>query len=332
MDSIFRSRILTEAVNNIKTVPTLILDTVFARKKYELSEQLAWDVITGNETILKNLKATDASSIADGVGRKTVTTAAPRFAEKRLVTLADLNALRGFGEQFRPELMARKIAEEQADMKAKIDRTREFMAASCLDGKIYDSDGTTVLVDYGLTGTHTVTLTGTDLWTDTESNPLKKIRAWKKLIAQAVNTVDRFVAFVGTDAMDALLENAAVKSYMQYQMGAQIAQSGRIVRLAEVDLVEYSGSYVNGSGTRTDLIGAKYFKLVGISNENAAELYVPTLMLSDPSGVGKGQAAQMFSSDSWEQKDPDGRWIRVESRPLPVLFKPDCIVNAKVVA
>jgi hypothetical protein len=50
-----------------------------------------------------------------------------------------------------------------------------------------------------------------------------------------------------------------------------------------------------------------------------------------PQGVGNVGPGEMFFSKSWTEKDPSGRWIKVESRPLPVLQRPGAIVYAKVV-
>ncbi|MBF0410981.1 MAG: major capsid protein [Candidatus Riflebacteria bacterium] len=328
MDNLFKIRVLTEAVNKIKTGTSLILDTVFSRKKMELSSRLAWDIISGNETLLKNLKVTDSASISNLIGRSNVICEAPRFAEKRMVTAAMFDNLRAFGEQDRPQLLAAKIAEEQLDMKGKIDRTREFMAAKALGGQVVDVDGK-VLVDYNFSETQKPVLEGKKLWTDSESDPIKDIRGWVKLIKQSVNTVGRLAAFVATDVMDALLNHPKVLDLLKYTSGSQLAENGRIVHLAGVDLIEYNGSYIL-NGIRYDFIPSKYFVLIGIDRENAAELYAPVVDLDAPNGVGSGLAASMFFSKSWKVEDPSGRWIKVEARPLPVLFKPECIVYAKV--
>lgn len=328
VDALFKSRNLTEAVNKIKPVTTSILDMVFGRKKFNTSSALQWDVVSGSERILRNLKPSEAAQIQNKNGRSTVTVTAPRFAPKRFVAAADLDALRRLGD-VAPELIAEKVNEELSDMKGNVDRTREFMAAKALSGQVVDDAGS-VLVDYGFAGAQKPTLAGTDKWTDSESKPINKIRAWKKAIIQKVGYVQKFVAFCASDVMDSLLANASVSDMIKYVAGAKVAEEGRIVTLAGVELVEILESYVDANGATQDLIPAGYFALVGVAPENAAEMYAPTVDLSDPSGVGKGQAAAMFYSKAWDEQDPSGKWLKIEARPLPALLKPECVIYAKV--
>jgi hypothetical protein len=330
MDNLFKTRVLCETVNKITPVKTRILDIVFGRKKLQISDLFAWDVVSGSETVLGNLKPGEPATIRAALGRKTVTCAGPRFAEKTFLAASDLNAIRAVGSQFAPELMSTRIAEEQTDMRAKMDRTREFMASKALAGQVVDAAGV-VLCDYNFPAAQKPVLVGKNLWTDSESVVLKNIRAWKKLIGQAVNSVDKFIAFASSTAMDALLMNPGVQELLKYNSGSQIAEEGRIAQLAGVQIEEILSSYVDGNGLRQDFIPDGYLVLVGVSSENAGELFAPIVDLKDPNGVGSGNAASMFFSKSWEVEDPSGRWIKVEARPLPVLFKPECIVYAKVV-
>jgi hypothetical protein len=328
MDALFRARNLTEVVNKIKTVKTEILDIVFGRKKYQTSSLISWDVKSGTERILKNLKAADPAQIQKTAGKAMITVEAPRFAPKRFIPASKLDSLRRLGD-VAPELIADAVNDELTDMKAAIDRTREFQAAKALSGQIVDDAGV-VLVDYGFSGTQTPTLAGKAKWTDSESNPLTAIRAWKKIIIQAVGDVSRFVAFCPSDVMDSLLTNPALSELIKYNIGAQVAEQGRIATVAGVEIHEILGSYLDSSAVRHDMVAATYFILVGIAPENAAEMYAPVVDLADPNGVGKGQAASMFFSKSWDEEDPSGRWIKAEARPLPALLKPECVVYAKV--
>lgn len=330
MDSLFKTRVLCAAINKIKPVPTLILDKIFGAKEFLVSGRFAWDIVSGSERILKNLKVHEPAQVANLTGRSTVTCSGTRFSEKRLITAADIADMRKFGEQFLPELLSARINRELTDMRSKIDRTREFMAAKALTGTVVDDAGVT-LVDYSFAGAHLPVLVNKNLWTDSESDPVKNLRAWKKIIVQAVGGVDAWIAICGSEAMDALLVNPNVLSLLKYTAGNQIAEKGRIAMLAETDINEYLGSYLDSSNVRQDLIGAKYFALIGVSAQTAGEIYAPAADLEDPNGIGSGNPASMFFSKSWTEKDPSGYWIKVEARPLPVLYKPEAVVYAKVV-
>lgn len=329
MDNIFKVIVLTAAVNAMRPVRTRVLDKVFGRKKRQLSDRFAWDIKSSDERLLKNIHVTDEAQVTNKTGRKTVTCEAPRFAEKRLISAADLNAARAFGSQAGTEMMKEKVADEQFDMRTDVDRTREFMAVKALSGTVVDEAGSTI-VDYNFPAAQKPVLAGTAKWTDAASDPVKNIRAWKKLIANEVN-VDSWAAFCGDGAMDALINNDNARELLKYLAGQQMAEEGRIARMAGVDIEEYFGTYKNAAGARQEMIASNIFILVGLGPDTAAELYAPVVDLEAAGGVGSGQQASMFFSKSWPEKDPSGNWIKVESRPLPVIFRPQCIVYAQVI-
>lgn len=328
-DSAFSSRVLTAAINKMRTVRTRALDMIFPRKKRQLSDLFAWDIKSSSERLLKNIRVSDAAQTTNKTGRKTVTCQAPRFAEKRLISAADLNSMRAHGEANAPELLKERLADEQFDMKGDVDRTREFMAIKALSGQVVDESGA-VIVDYNFPAEQKPVLAGAALWTDAAGKPVTNIRAWKKHIADRVN-VDKFVALCGSDAMDALISNGQAIELLKYSAGKQIAEEGRIAHLAGVEIEEYFGTYKDAAGDLQDLLPANVFCLVGLSADNAAELFAPVVDLKASGGVGKSKEAQVFFSKQWEVEDPSGRWVKVEARPLPVLFKPECVIWAEVV-
>ena len=330
MDALFTSQVLTEAINQVYPVKTTILDKVFGAKKFLPTGVFSWDIITGSRRILKNLKVGDSATVRDKQGRKTVTCNGARFSEKRFISAADLDKLRGFGEQYLPQLVGDMIRTELEDIKSDVDRTREYMAAKAITGTIVDDAGVTI-VDFGFSGAQAPVLIGKQKWDDSESNPIKNIRAWKKLITKAVGSVDKFVAFCGATAMDALIENEAILKLLGFSNGKQIADEGRIINLAGVDIEEITGTYLDSSNVAQNLIADAEFILVGVSSQTAAEIFAPVVDLKDANGVGSGNPASMFFSKSWETEDPSGKWIKGEARPLPILYKPDAIIKATVV-
>jgi len=326
----FTARQLTLAVNRMKPAPTRVLDTVFPRKKRQLTGTFEWEIKEGSGHLLANISTAAPAQVRGGIGRKVVTCKAPRFSEKEFISANDLKDMRAFGSVTATELLKERIGDEQADMRTSVDLTREFMAVKALSGQVVDKDGA-VLVDYHLPAEHKPTLTGTALWTDDASDPVKNLRAWKKLISQQAGPVTGFAAFCGSGAMDALINNKNARELLQYTAGQQIAEEGRVARLAKINIDEYDGTYTDDGGTMHDMIPEDVFALVGLGPQISAELFAPVIDLEAPAGVGKGKPADMFFSKMWDEKDPSGKWIKVEARPLPVFFQPLAVVWATVV-
>ena len=330
MDSIFLTRVLMGVINKLKPAPTLILDTVFATKKRSLSSLFSWDILTSSERILKSIKVSSPASMADTQGGTRISCDAPRFAEKRLITAGEMTSMRAFGTTAGMELLQEKVGENLKDIRRKIDITREFMAAKALSGQIIDESGS-VLVDFNFAAAQKPTLTGTALWTDAASDPVANIRAWQKQVGQALGNVQKWVAFCGTDAMDALLNNQNVRELLKYTQGNDVAEKGRIANLAGVEIIEYFGSYIDENGARQDLIPVDRFITVAITGDQAMEIYAPVVDFDSESGVGMGKPGEVFFAKAWDSKDPSGKWLKGESRPLPVLTRPEAVVYAKVV-
>ncbi|MDH3360639.1 MAG: major capsid protein, partial [Desulfobulbaceae bacterium] len=298
-----------------------VLDVVFKRKKRQLSSVFSWDVKTGTNQLMDAIAVSAEATVRGGIGRANITCNAPRYSEKELITAADIADMRKFGSATEAELIKERVGDEQADMKANVDLTREFQAVKALEGKVVDKNGKTI-VDFNFPAEHKPVLTGTALWTDADSDPIKNLRAWKKMITRSCGgLVTGWHAFCGSDAMDALMSNANALEKLKFMAGQQIAEEGRIARLAKVEIEEYDGAYTDSSGTVHDMIPANVFALVGLVPDGAAELFAPVIDLKAPGGVGKGKKADIFFSKMWESEDPSGKWIKIESRPLPALMR-----------
>ena len=336
MDELFSYRVLTAAVNQMKAPARKIFNRFFAPvAKGVPSGLIQFDVISGSEEVLGRIRLDEPSTFENNTHRVTKTLEAPKISNKRLILDSDIQDYRKIGSKMSVEMMKDRIAQEQLDMLNKHYRTLEFWSANALRGAIYDSDLSTVLVDYGLATTHTTDLTGTDLWSDTGSQPINKLRYLKKLIEDDCDTeIKSWVAYMGSEAMDALLEHADTKAWLDGTMeGVKVIEDGRIARIAGIELIEYNGSFLSGS-TRYRFIETDHMLLIGVCDNMVECPYGTLAYKSAPGGIGNqvnGQMA-MFFSDAEKKWDPDGMFIRVSARPVPVLKRPDAVWYAKVTA
>jgi len=326
MDNLFKLRTLTTAVNMMYDPSMVIYNKYFASKaRGEITDRLAFDVITGSQKILENMSIYAAAKVTDKTSRKTITLEAPRLATKRHIAAAELNAMRGYGMQAGAEMLASRISREQMDMMSEHWRTLEFWAAHAIKGKIYDSDLKTLLVDYLVASDHEVTLTGTDLFTDSSSDPVAKIREHKRKIEQdSGGPITGWSMICGYEVYDALLKNDRILKLLKYtgDKGIRIAEEADVSRLVGCNIMEYTGSYLDASGTRQYYIDSDEYVLIGESPDLTDLPYAPIIDFDAPGGVGNSGAGQIWFSKSWDEKDPSGRWIKVEGRPLPVLQRP----------
>ena len=337
MDNLFKTRVLTTAVNKMTTPSLNVFNRYFAGKaKMQTTSRLAFDIITGNEGILPNIATFEQATVTEKTGRKVVTMEAPRLAHKRLITAADLEDYRKVGDAFAPEMLAERIAREQTDMRGMIDRTIEAWACMALRGIIYDKDLTTELVNYSLSGTHSVTKSGADAWTASTSTPRDDLRTWMRLIEdESRTTITGWRAYVGKSVMDALVEHADVKDFIVNQAGLQVLEAGRITKAFGWTLEEYYGSWINDAGTRVRFVADNEILLIGECADLTDCPFAPIVDLNAPGGIGNVTTANktaMYFSKIWDVPDPSGKWLMVETRPLPVLQRPDAVIIATVTA
>lgn len=327
-ERVFETRNLIAAVNAMRPVGTPVLDKVFAQKERSLSSYIQFDVETDSEGVQVSVPSGSPANVINKDGFKTVVLPAPRFSEKASIRPSDLDRIRGMGTEA-PAVMADMVGRNLANLRARTDRTREFMAIKALSGEVVDGSGA-VLVSYDFPTGHKPVLSGTAKWDSETSNPLGNLRNWKKLITSATGgVVEKFVAFCASDVMDAILAHKKIGELLKNQAGKDIAENGRVGRLAGIDIEEVLGTYKSG-GSRADMMPSGYIAVVGIGYGNTSECYAPPEDFEAPNGIGSGKEPSVFFAKSWDEKDPSVKWIKTEARPLPVIKRPGCIVYAKV--
>jgi hypothetical protein len=136
--------------------------------------------------------------------------------------------------------------------------------------------------------------------------------------------------------MDALINNANLRDLVKAQGGLEMIRKSGIFYLDGITIEEYNGSFVDDNGTRQRFIEPNAFALVGEGFDVFDCPFAPVIDFDSPNHVGSSNSPsmdkQLFFSKSWVEKDPSTRWIKGESRPLPVLQRPDAVVYAKPVA
>ncbi|MFH1136574.1 MAG: major capsid protein [Pseudomonadota bacterium] len=339
MDNLFKIRTLTAAVNAMPAPAMVVYNRLFRQRAHLVpSSRMAVDIRAGSERILQSIAVDADAAVTTKTNRRVITLEAPRLAEKRTISAASMEDIRKLGDQVRVESLADRIREELQDMRNETDRTMEFWAANAIKGKIYDADLTKVLVDYNLPSSHDITLSGTGdelYWDNASSDPSAALRDLKLLIEDDCGTtITGWLAFLGSGVMNALLGHQKIRELLAQERGRAVAESGRVERLSEVDLVEYNGSFIDSSGTRRRFIERNEIVLIGLCPDLVDCPFAPVVNTKAPGGVGnvdENGRGVMFFAFSWDKDDGSARWIQVETRPLPVLQRPGAVVRATVI-
>lgn len=336
MDSNFFIVALRKTVFEIQPQNTKLFDKYFRPNlSFADSDKITFDIYEGSPGLLRNLSVFEPAQIIDKGNRKAVTVIAPRLAPKTFFAAAEFNRVATIASQFGPrkarETFQQKFERElQSSIMATIEMTLEFWASRALKGKIYDADLSTVLVDYNMPSSHLPTRD----WTDTSSNPIEDIREWKALIEKDVKApVVGYEAICGKKAMNALLKNETVLKLLQYQRGARMAEQGDVERLVGVTIEEYNATFTDNDGNSVPYIPENAFVLIAQLKTNDVFdcPYAPVIDLKAKGGVGSNQPMNDFIFRKvWEEEDPSGVWVKLETRPLPVVRRPAAIVYATV--
>lgn len=225
------------------------------------------------------------------------------------------------------------LGRDLAELDESIVRRIEAMAAEALaSGQVTCvGDGYNQVVSFDFAATHTPTLTGTDLWTNSASNPIAKLREWKRLIAKdsGISATD---VILGQSAADAFLANVEVKAAMNQwnamygnlnpvDQGQGVTLLGKV---ADLNIWTYDEWYINDAGSEVPMIPVN--KAIVLSRNLRAIVHYGVI-----SDIEAGNYASRVFAKSWVESDPSCRQLLLQSAPLPVVHQTNAIVTAVVI-
>ncbi len=338
---IFSTRTMLAAIEQMAPARTFLLDTFFPGFQQFASKHVDIDIIKGKRRLAPFVSPVVAGKTLDKRGMTTRSYTPPYIKPKFATGAQDiLNRAPGeivyVGGQSGGAQAAAKLGEELAELDETITRREEWMGAQALVTGAVNvvGDGINDVIDFGRAADHTVTLTGTALWSDAESDPLKNLRVWRrKIIQDSGVTPDKVV--LGATAIDAFLANAKLADALDTRridlgmIDPQILPEGvtyyGYIKEVGLDLYGYDEWYLDDSGNEQPMLPADKI-IIGSSNSRNAKLYG---MIQDL-GAGAGFAVPRFPK-SWVKEDPSVRFVMLQSAPLVALLQPDSTMCIKVV-
>lgn len=341
---LFETRKMLAALEQRKPPRSFLLDTFFSVSETFDTEHVDIDIWKGKRRLAPFVSPKKEGKIVENLGYKTRSYKPPYIKPKKVTTAEDiLKREMGqhiYGSNMSPmQKAAQRLGKDLAELDDMIIRREEWMAAQVLTtGKIRcQGDGVDETLDFLMEPTHLPVLTGTALWSATQTaKPLQNLRDWKRMIAKdsGVNPTD---VIMSPDVYDAMLYTDEVKGTNNLfdnrrimlgqieprDVGGGVTYIGRITELG-LDLWTYEEWYVDEFDGNTEKPMIPEGKLImGSPNAYTRRLYGA---IKDLKSIG---AVRRFPK-SWEVEDPSARFVMVQSAPIIALHQVDAFVCATV--
>lgn len=227
------------------------------------------------------------------------------------------------------------LGEDLRESRDQIDRRLEWMASQLLNSGtvVCQGEGIDLTVDFQMLASHKITNTGTELWDDAGSNPIKQLCDWTELVAQDSGIYPKDAVF-GVKAQADFFSNPSVIQAMetrriyQGELRPQYTAPGLkwLGRLTEcnLDLWCYSESYYDPDTETFAPYVPETAVWVASRGAKTAQHYG---LIKD---LKAGNAAVQFFAKSWEEENPSVRYLLVQSAPLVAMHQKDAFLRATV--
>jgi len=230
---------------------------------------------------------------------------------------------------------AYQLGKDLRELNDLIDRREEYQAAEALNaGTVTVSgEGQGFVVDFLMANGHKITLTGANLWNDSDSDPLKNLRTWRRLIIQD-SGINPDVVVMAANVVDVFLEHSKIQATLDNRridrgfINPQALPNG-VTYLGYVpeigcDFYAYDEWYIDPADDTEKAMVPDNKVWMGSTRAQNTRHYglIQDLELGD-------FAVSRFPK-SWVVEDPSVRWLMLQSAPLMGLHHSDAFVSAKV--
>lgn len=339
--SIFDTRTMLEAVEQMHPARRFLQDTFFGRVETFPTKTVDIDIVKGQRKMAPFVHPNLPGSVSTRDGYQSSTYVPPYIQPKRPTT-AEQILKRSPGDhpyatRTPLERAGEQLGKDLADLDDEIVRREEWQAASALTtGQIrVIGEGVDDTIDFLMPSTHKITLS-TNQWGTANADPLGNLRAWKRMISKASGRTAN-VAVLSGEAHDAFFNTQKLLE----QLNTRRVDMGLIkpeelpdgvtylgyLNDPGVDLYAYDEWYLDNNGDEKPMIPAGGL-ILGSTNTRNAMLYGA---IQDVEAAESGLVEARRFPKSWVTKEPSVRWLKVQSAPLAGLLEPNAFAYAKVV-
>ncbi|MEQ8168544.1 MAG: major capsid protein [Candidatus Eremiobacterota bacterium] len=322
--SLFNHRSMSPAVKLLPEKPSFLRTKIFKEGKTHPTREVDLAQLTVRPKMAPFIQVGDEGILVSKDVHDIKSVAFPKIRLKSKYTGLDLektsiNNPVIYVDSTPQQQMIADINDQQQKLKDMCNLRKEWMCAKLLTagGFTYSHDGVYYKVDYGR-DTDNVFDVNTD-WGTNGATPLKDFRSGYELCrTQGSSGVGRIAVF-GSNAYDLFMEDETVLAKLDtlnLKMGTiePVAGEQYFGRINGVDCYVYSDNDTDGN----PFIPANAVVFIPIANEYVIDY--------GPVHEKEGLIQTDWFSKGWDQEEPPGRFICVETNPLPLARDIDGIV------
>lgn len=335
---IFEPRMMLEAVRQRKPVQRHFLDRYFSRVRTFETLSVDIDIWKDKRRIAPFANPLSEGQTVDSIGYITKNFRPPYMKPKMRTTAQELLKRPAGQHLYAPvnplQRGAEKLGEDLGTLDDMISRREEHMALRALQDGSYTvtGEGVARTIEFDFESDHLVTLSGTDLWTHADSDPINDLLVWRRRVLRHYGYAPTDV-YLGNGAAKAFLANTKVRALFNLWN----IDPGKIAPSVADNMIHYG-----------------YIQAIGMSVHNINEFFIDPAdgvekeMLDDGRCLLMTQglrAARYYGAIqvvdglvavprfpmSWIEKDPSVRWVQLHSAALPAIEQPDAILSATVI-
>lgn len=358
---------LLQAVKTIPPMPTFFREFLFKETQQSSTLQVAIDEIIGNRRLAPFVSS---SSIAPNVERTAFKSRIYRpplvKAKKNLQALDALGRLPGelpftTGSTDNTQRALELLGWELQDLSDRISRREEWMLSQLLNsGSItITGDGINEVVDYEMLGSHKVTLTGDNLFTSANCDPLALFTEWQRIVQKDGKMGPADFAIMGREVRDAFLSHPKISpnatsllNTLRVDLGVINPSTlpngaeflGTLKGMGGLNLYAYNEYYEDDNGVVQDMMPSDKI-YIGFSRARNIFAYGAIQDLQSPAVATN--ASRMPNSipslprnntyamsrfpKTWFTEEPSAQILMIQSAPLPIMVQPNCFMSIKAV-